>query len=273
MGLHDLFFQLGLAFDAPEARELSRRIAEETYFHALSTSAELARERGRHPSFDETRAARGELQFDAWDASVTDPERWQALRARIREGGLRNSLLVAIAPTATIASIAGCSECIEPVVSNLFKRETLSGDFLQVNRYLVLELKRLGLWTEGVRARLKAADGSVQGMHELPESVRAVYRTAWELPMRSLIDMAAERGAFIDQSQSLNLFAENPSIDRLSSMYFHAWKRGLKTTYYLRSRPATRIARTEADPGRDAAAVRSALACSLENPESCEACQ
>jgi ribonucleoside-diphosphate reductase alpha chain len=273
MGLHDLFFQLGLPFDAPEARELSRRIAEEIYFHALSTSAELARERGRHPSFDETRAARGELQFDAWDAHVTDPERWQGLRARIQEVGLRNSLLVAIAPTATIASIAGCSECIEPVVSNLFKRETLSGDFLQVNRYLVADLKRLGLWTDAFRARLKAAEGSVQGMHELPENVRAVYRTAWELPMRSLIDMAAERGAFIDQSQSLNLFAENPSIDRLSSMYFHAWKRGLKTTYYLRSRPATRIAHTEADPARDSLSVASALACSLENPESCEACQ
>jgi ribonucleoside-diphosphate reductase alpha chain len=204
---------------------------------------------------------------------------------------------VAIAPTATIASIAGCYECIEPQVSNLFKRETLSGDFLQLNRYLINELKARGLWNDGVRSRLKMAEGSVQGLEELPESVRAVYRTAWEVPMRSLIDMAADRGAFIDQSQSLNLFIENPNIGQLSSMYFYAWKKGLKTTYYLRSRPATRIAKTTVDvpspslppregdphavhgytpvppaiaaPVDDAAAV----ACSLENPESCEACQ
>ncbi|HSU40393.1 MAG TPA: ribonucleoside-diphosphate reductase subunit alpha, partial [Polyangiaceae bacterium] len=274
MGLHDLFFQLGLAFDAPEARRLSRRIAEDVYFHALSTSADLAAERGAHPTFAETRAAQGELQFDAWNGEVSDPERWEALRARIALTGLRNSLLVAIAPTATIASIAGCSECVEPLVSNLFKRETLSGDFLQVNRYLVAELKRLGLWTETLRARLKLAEGSVQGLTELPEELRRVYRTAWELPMRSLIDMAAERGAFIDQSQSLNLFAESPSIEKLSSMYFHAWKSGLKTTYYLRSRPATRIAKTEAPAALpDETRVATALACSLENPESCEACQ
>ena len=258
MGLQDVFFQLRLPFDAPEARALSRRIAEEIYFHALSTSAELAAEHGRHPSFDETRAARGELQLDAWGVVPEDAARWDALRARIREVGLRNSLLVAIAPTATIASIAGCYECIEPQVSNLFKRETLSGDFLQVNRYLVAALKELGLWTEPTRARLKLAEGSVQGMVELPEELRRVFRTAWEIPMRSLIDMAAERGAFLDQSQSLNLFVESPSIGVLSSMYFHAWKRGLKTTYYLRSRPATKIAKAT---------------CSLENPGSCEACQ
>jgi ribonucleoside-diphosphate reductase alpha chain len=268
MGLQDVFFQLGLAFDAPEARALSRRIAEEIYFHALSASAELAAERGAHPSFPETRAARGELQFDAWGVAPSDPRRWDALRARIREVGLRNSLLVAIAPTATIASIAGCYECIEPQVSNLFKRETLSGDFVQVNRYLVDALKRLGLWSEHTRARLVMAEGSVAGLAELPEDVRHRFRTAWELPMRSLLDMAADRGAFIDQSQSLNLFVESPNIGQLSSMYFHAWKRGLKTTYYLRSRPATRIAKATVD-----VAPAAAVACSLENPEHCEACQ
>lgn len=201
----------------------------------------------------------------------TDIVRWEALRTKVREHGLRNSLLVAIAPTATIASIAGCYECIEPQVSNLFKRETLSGDFLQVNRYLVAELKALGLWTESTRNRLKLAEGSVQGLSEVPAELRAVYRTAWEIPMRGLIDMAADRGAFIDQSQSLNLFIESPNIGQLSSMYFYAWKRGLKTTYYLRSRPATRItkATVEAPSATDDAAV----ACSLENPESCEACQ
>ncbi|HVT08799.1 MAG TPA: ribonucleoside-diphosphate reductase subunit alpha [Polyangia bacterium] len=273
MGLQDLFFQLRLPFDAPEARALSRRIAEEIYFHALATSADLAAEKGAHPAFAETRAARGELQFDAWGVTPDDPDRWDALSARIEAGGLRNSLLVAIAPTATIASIAGCGECIEPQVSNLYKRETLSGDFLQVNRYLVAELKALGLWTDGTRNRLKLAEGSVQGLSDLPEALRAVYRTAWEIPMRSLIDMAADRGAFIDQSQSLNLFIESPNIGQLSSMYFYAWQKGLKTTYYLRSRPATKIAKATVDAAPATNADADAVACSLENPESCEACQ
>jgi ribonucleoside-diphosphate reductase alpha chain len=270
MGLQDVFFQLRLAFDAPEARALSRKIAEEIYYHALLASMELAREHGPHPTFPETRAARGELQFDAWQVVPDDTARWEALRADIVRHGLRNSLLCAIAPTATIASIAGCYECIEPQVSNLFKRETLSGDFVQVNRYLVQELKALGLWNESTRARLKLHEGSVQGLTELPEALRAVYRTAWEIPMRSLIDMAADRGAFLDQSQSLNLFIESPTIGQLSSMYMYAWKKGLKTTYYLRSRPATRIAKATVEaPTSDTAAV----VCSLENPESCEACQ
>jgi ribonucleoside-diphosphate reductase alpha chain len=266
MGLQDVFFQLGWAFDAPEARALSARIAEAVYFHALEASVELAAEKGAHPAFADTRAARGELQFEAWGVTPADPARWDALRARIREVGLRNSLLIAIAPTATIASIAGCYECIEPQVSNLFKRETLSGDFVQINKYLVDVLKRLGLWTEPTRTRLKLAEGSVAAMVELPEDVRRLFRTAWEIPMRSLIDMAADRGAFIDQSQSLNLFLESPQIGPVSSMYMYAWKRGLKTTYYLRSRPATRIAKATVS-------VEQAVACSLENPESCEACQ
>jgi ribonucleoside-diphosphate reductase alpha chain len=271
MGLQDVFFQMRLAFDSPEARALSKRISEEVYFHALATSADLAVEKGRHAAFQETRAARGELQFDAWGIVPDEPARWDALRARIREAGLRNSLLVAIAPTATIASMAGCCECIEPQVSNLFKRETLSGDFLQVNRYLVADLKERGLWDDAMRTRLKQSEGSVEAITEIPQSLRAIYRTAWEVPMRSLIDMAADRGAFIDQSQSLNLFIESPTIGQLSSMYFHAWRRGLKTTYYLRSRPATRIAKAtvETVDAHDAAAV----ACSLENPGSCEACQ
>jgi ribonucleoside-diphosphate reductase alpha chain len=300
MGLQDVFFQMRWAFDSEPARALSRRIAEAIYYRALSTSADLADEAGAHPAFADTRAARGELQFDHWGVIPEDKERWDALRERVRTGGLRNSLLVAIAPTATIASIAGCYECIEPQVSNLFKRETLSGDFVQVNRYLVEDLRERGLWTEAIRARIKMSEGSIQGIDELPEDLRHVFRTAWEIPMRSLIDMAADRGAFIDQSQSLNLFLENPTIGQLSSMYFYAWKRGLKTTYYLRSRPATRIAKATvdaapatpvnpADPhaqrgwtptppaatSREANAEKdaNAVACSLENPETCEACQ
>ncbi|UJR85313.1 ribonucleoside-diphosphate reductase subunit alpha [Sandaracinus amylolyticus] len=276
MGLQDVFFQLRLPFDSDAARAISKKIAEEIYFHALSASVELAIEHGAHPAFPETRAARGELQFDAWGVTPTDVERWNVLRERIRAHGLRNSLLIAIAPTATIASIAGCYECIEPQVSNLFKRETLSGDFLQVNRYLVTELKALGMWNESMRQRLKLAEGSVQSIEEIPAEIRAIYRTAWEIPMRSLIDMAADRGAFLDQSQSLNLFIESPSIGQLSSMYMHAWKRGLKTTYYLRSRPATKIAKATVPtptPAPPSPTPLASVMCSLENPESCEACQ
>ena len=269
MGLQDVFFRLRLPFDSEGARTLSARIAEEIYFHALDASCELAIERGSHPAFADTRAATGELQFDAWGVTPADGGRWDALRARIQAHGLRNSLLVAIAPTATIASIAGCYECVEPQVSNLFKRETLSGDFLQVNRYLVAELKQLGLWTPEMRDAIKLAEGSIQGIDRIPGVLREIYRTAWELPMRALIDMAADRGAFIDQSASLNLFMESPNIGALSSMYMYAWKRGIKTTYYLRSRPATKIAKTTVGSYSPAEAV----ACSLENPTACEACQ
>ncbi|WP_082563230.1 ribonucleoside-diphosphate reductase subunit alpha [Pseudoxanthomonas sp. Root65] len=278
MGLQDVFFKLRLPFDSAEARTLSAKIAETIYFHALETSVELAQERGRHPSFADTRAANGELQFDAWNVVPENVERWDALRARIKEHGLRNSLLIAIAPTATIASIAGCYECVEPQVSNLFKRETLSGDFLQVNRYLVDELKKLGLWTAETRDAIKLSEGSVQGLAQVPDALQQIYRTAWEIPMRSLIDMAAGRGAFIDQSASLNLFMESPNIGAMSSMYMYAWKQGIKTTYYLRSRPATRIAKTTVSSAAVTAPQREytpteAIACSLENPEACEACQ
>ena len=283
MGLQDVFFKLGLPFDAPEARDLSKRISEEIYFNALWASTELAEASGPHDNFALTRAATGDLQFDLWGVEPTDAARWETLRARVAEHGLRNSLLIAIAPTATIASIAGCCECIEPQVSNLFKRETLSGEFMQINRYLVRELQDQGLWDEAMANRVKMAEGSIQDVEGITDDLKDVYRTAWEIPMRSLIDMAAERGAFVDQSQSLNLFMESPTIGKLSSMYLHAWKSGVKTTYYLRSRPATRINKTttggpaggpdEGEPvEKPTFTDAETVACSLENPESCEAC-
>jgi ribonucleoside-diphosphate reductase alpha chain len=266
MGLQDVFFKLRLDFDSADAKELSTRIAEEIYLTALETSADLAASAGAHPAYNQTRAARGDLQPDLWGVTPTQTERWATLRERVAESGLRNSLLVAIAPTATIASIAGCYECIEPQVSNVFKRETLSGEFLQVNTYLVAELKKHGRWTAQTRAQLKRDDGSAQALAGLPEASRTLFRTAWELPQKALIELAAARGPYIDQSQSLNLFVASPTIGKLSSMYLYAWKAGLKTTYYLRSRPATRIQQATVP------AVE-AIACSLENPESCEACQ
>ena len=192
--------------------------------------------------------------------------------------------MIAIAPTATIASIAGCYECIEPQVSNLFKRETMSGEFLQINTYLVRELKARGLWTAAIREQIKRAEGSVQNITGLPDDVRELFRTAWELPQRALIDLAAARAPYVDQSQALNLFLSAPTIGKLSSMYLYGWKAGLKTSYYLRSRPATRIQQATVSVAPAAVATpvaapvavvsdEDAIACSLENPESCEACQ
>jgi len=277
MGLQDVFFQLHLSFDCAEAQGLSTRIQEEIYFHALTASCDLAESEGPHANFADTRMAQGRFQFDLWGIEPSDRARWDVLRARILKHGLRNSLLIAIAPTATIASIAGCYECIEPQISNLFKRETLSGEFLQVNRYLIEELKQRNLWNDEMRQRLKLSEGSIQNIAELPGDLKLIYRTVWEISMRSLIDMARARNAFIDQSQSLNLFVESPNIGRLSSMYMHAWKQGLKTTYYLRSRPATRISKTTVPVSTAAsnaqANASAAVACSLENPGACEACQ
>lgn len=283
MGLQDVFFKLRLPFDSDEARHISKRISEIVYFNALWKSTELAEAEGPHETFASTRAAKGDLQFDLWGVKPSDDLDWAGLKERIAKHGLRNSLMIAIAPTATIASIAGSYECIEPQVSNLFKRETLSGEFLQINHYLVRDLKARNLWNDKISNKIKVAEGSIQDIEEIPDDLKLLYRTAWEIPMRSLIDMAAERGAFIDQSQSLNLFMENPNIGKLSSMYLYAWKAGLKTTYYMRSRPATRIRQTTVDneeptptppntPLKKTFTDDEAVACSLENPESCEAC-
>lgn len=276
MGLQDVFFKLGLPFDSEEARNISNKISEEIYYNALLTSVEIAKKDGAHPGFNQTRAFNGELQFDYWSSQVEDKKRWDDLREEIKKHGLRNSLMIAIAPTATIASIVGCYECIEPQVSNLFKRETLSGDFIVINKYLVNELKQRNLWNQKTRDAIKLGEGSVANLEGFPDDLKKLYRTAWEIPQKALIDLAVGRGAFIDQSQSLNLFMESPNIGKLSSMYMYAWKNGIKTTYYLRSRPATKIAKTTVEmkvQQMDDKKTQEALACSLENPEACEACQ
>ena len=299
MGLQDAFFQLKLPFDSAAARDLSAKIQEEIYYNALVTSCELAEKHGPHGAYEQTKAAKGLLQYDLWGVTPSQPERFNALKEKIKKHGLRNSLMIAIAPTATIASIVGCYEAIEPQVSNLFKRETLSGEFMQINKYLVADLKAMGLWNEDLRNEIKLHDGSIDEVAAIPPQIKELYRTVWEIPMKSLVDMAADRGAYIDQAQSLNLFMESPTIGNLSSMYMYTWKRGVKTTYYLRSRPATKIAKTtvkassstgvntnapgnsmDAAPAQnqDAAPKKTysdaeVIACSLENPEACEACQ
>ena len=293
MGLQDVFFKLRMPFTSPEAKALSSRISETIYYNAIQTSMALATEEGSFPGFKESRYADGKLQVQlADDLQAAVPEThydWNALAEEVRSKGLRNSLLIAVAPTATIASIMGCFESIEPQVANVFKRETLSGEFLQVNRYLIQDLKRFGLWTPEMRAKIIASEGSIQNIAEIPEEVRALYKTTWEISQKELIDMAVERSTFICQSQSLNLFMEDPSIGKLSSMYMYAWKQGVKTTYYLRSRAKTGIKKTTIDMGStrggftgigsgssggmDASSATAAVVCSLENPETCEACQ
>nr|BFD66846.1 ribonucleoside-diphosphate reductase subunit alpha [Bdellovibrio sp. HAGR004] len=294
MGLQDAFFLMKLPFDSAAARDLSAKIQEEIYYNALVTSCELSEKHGPHGAFEQTKAAKGLLQYDLWGVTPSQPERFEKLKEKIKKHGLRNSLMIAIAPTATIASIVGCYEAIEPQVSNLFKRETLSGEFMQINKYLVSDLKAMGIWNEDVRNEIKLQDGSIQDVAMIPPQIKELYRTVWEIPMKSLVDMAADRGAYIDQAQSLNLFQESPTIGKLSSMYMYAWKKGVKTTYYLRSRPATKIAKTtvkassnSANPNAsesmmDAAPAQETkksysdaevIACSLENPEACEACQ
>ena len=270
MGLQDVFFKMRLPFASDEAKMLSSRISETIYFEAIRTSMDLARKSGPFPAFKESRYANGDLQVQlAAEHQELQPklhEDWDRLAQEVRSTGLRNSLLVAIAPTATIASILGCYESIEPQVANVFKRETMSGEFLQVNRYLIADLKRAGLWNPEMRSRIIGAEGSVQSITEIPAEIRELYKTAWELSQKDLIDLAVLRSAFICQSQSLNLFMEEPNIGKLSSMYMYAWKQGVKTTYYLRSRAKTAIKKTTVD-------TSSAVTCSLENPASCEACQ
>jgi len=280
MGLQDVLFKMRIPYGTDAAKALSNKISEAIYYHAVRTSMDIAKEKGAFRAFDDSRYKDRELQVQlARKYQAAMPKLnydWDKLAAEVAEHGLRNSLLIAIAPTATIASIVGSYESIEPQISNIFKRETLSGEFLQVNRYLVADLKARKLWNGYIRTRIIENEGSIQDILEIPADLRALYKTTWEISQKSLIDMAAERGAFVCQSQSLNLFLENPTIGKLSSMYMYAWKQGIKTTYYLRSRAKTSIRKTttnEAAAPADEISATDAVVCSLENPESCEACQ
>jgi len=272
MGLQDTFFKMRLPFVSEQAKDLSSRISETIYYQALTTSMRLAEESESFPAFRESRYAEGDLQVQL--AARYQPQMpkvhfdWDQLGEQIRRKGLRNSLLIAIAPTATIASIVGSYESIEPQISNFFKRETLSGEFLQVNRYLIHDLKKLGMWNSSLCGKIIEAEGSIQRIEEIPVELRELYKTTWEISQKELIDMAIDRSPFICQSQSLNLFMENPSVGKLSSMYMYAWKQGIKTTYYLRSRAKTTIQKTTVYEE-----AKAAVTCSLENPASCEACQ
>lgn len=271
MGLADFFMQMRLPFESDEAKSLTSEIQEEIYYQALKTSMELAKVNGPHRDFSLTRAAKGDLQFDLAGVTPADTKRWDALKADIKEHGLRNSLLIAIAPTATISHICGVEECVEPIKSNLLKRETLSGEFVSINKHLVSDLKKIGRWDAATINQLKIDEGSIAGVKGLPEEIYQLYKTVWEISQKSLIGHAVSRGAFIDQSQSLNIFVDlmkypdNKRISVLSSLYMYAWEQGVKTTYYFRSRAASRIEKVTVDRP-------TATTLAEENPETCEAC-
>lgn len=289
-GLADVFMLFDCAFDAPEARALNRDIFEALYLAAVQESAALAEVHGAYESFQGSPASEGLLQFDLWDVapSPARAEAWAQVKAKIAAHGLRNSLLVAPMPTASTAQILGNNEAFEPITSNVYVRRVSAGEFVVWNKHLVHKLQSMDLWTPSMRERIIAANGSVKDIDEIPPETREVFRTVWEIPQRSIIDMARDRGAFIDQSQSLNLHVADPCFQRITSMHFHAWKAGLKTgCYYTRIRPAAdaikftldtditlsahATTKTDETENKENIAPAAAPACSLANPD-CLSC-
>ena len=238
-GLADAFILMRFPFDSPEARKLNREIFETIYFAAMTESCEQAKEHGAYETFAGSPVSQGVFQFDMWDVTPTDRWDWANLRTEVKTHGIRNSLLVAPMPTASTSQILGNNECFEPYTSNIYTRRTLSGEHIVVNKHLLTDLISLNLWNEELREMLIASNGSIQNIDGIPPHIKELYKTTWEISMKCIIDMAADRGAYICQSQSLNLFIESPTHGKLSSMHFYAWQKGLKTgMYYLRSRPA-----------------------------------
>ena len=242
-GLADAFIALRYPFTSNEARQMNKDIFETIYFAALKSSCDLAKVDGKYESYEGSPISKGEFQFNMWGVSedaLSGRWDWKALRQEIAAHGVRNSLLVAPMPTASTSQILGNNECFEPYTTNIYTRRVLSGEFIVVNKHLLLDLVKLGLWNDEMKNAIMASNGSVQSIDAIPDNIKELYKTVWEMSMRDIIDMAADRGLFIDQSQSLNLFVEAPNMGKLTSMHFHAWKKGLKTgMYYLRTKAAS----------------------------------
>ncbi|MXV50847.1 ribonucleoside-diphosphate reductase subunit alpha [Pedobacter sp. HMF7647] len=238
-GLADVFLLLKMPFESPEAAQLNIEIFETIYFAAMTASADLALKEGAYETFNGSPLSKGKFQFDLWNVQPTSRWDWETLRARVIKDGVRNSLLVAPMPTASTSQILGNNECFEPYTSNIYTRRVLSGEFIVVNKHLLRDLVDLGIWNHDIKEKIILANGSIQHIDEIPQSIKELYKTVWEIKMRSVIDMAADRGAYICQSQSLNLFVNSPTSSKLTSMHFYAWKKGLKTgMYYLRTQAA-----------------------------------
>jgi ribonucleoside-diphosphate reductase alpha chain len=263
-----------MSFDSESARTLNKEIFETIYFAALSASNDLAKEFGHYDSYKGSPISEGVLQHDMWGVKPSERWDWNGLRAKIKQHGVRNSLLMAPMPTASTSQILGNNECIEPVTSNIYTRRVLSGEFAVVNKHLVKDLIQLGLWNEEMKDRIIAHNGSVQYIPEIPADLKDLYKTVWEIKQKSILEMAADRGAYIDQSQSLNIHMEDTNFGKLSSLHFAAWKLGLKTgMYYLRTRPAVdAIKFTIKETTKSTADQQAAMVCSLDNPEDCVSC-
>ena len=250
-GLADVFILCGLPFDSEESRLMNAHIFETIYHAALESSSELAEIDGSYETFDGSPASEGILQPDMWEGETKFSGRydWEAMRERVKTKGLRNSLLLAPMPTASTAQILGNNECFEPYTTNIYLRRTIAGEFVVVNNHLVNDLKKRGLWSKEMKDLMVKAGGSIQNIVDIPDDIKILYRTVWEISQKCIIDMAADRGHFIDQSQSMNLFIESPTMSKLSSMHMYAWKSGLKTgMYYLRSKAKARPIQFSLEP-------------------------
>ena len=294
-GLADAFILMRFPFDSPEAAQLNKEIHETIYYAAMTASKDLAKQEGPYQSFAGSPVSKGIFQFDMWGVTPSPRWEWEVLKQEVMKHGVRNSLLLAPMPTASTSQILGNNECFEPYTSNIYSRRVLSGEFVIVNKHLLKDLVALGLWNDKMKQKIIAANGSIQNIPEIPQNIKELYKTVWEIKQKVLIDMAADRGAYICQSQSLNLFVENANFAKLSSMHFYAWKKGLKTgMYYLRTKAAADAIKFTVDQAVENQTPETAettanaaeavpveltpdeqaaqISCSLDNPDACEAC-
>ena len=279
-GLADTYITMGFPFESEEARVLNKEIFETMYYASMTASKDLAKVDGPYESFAGSPVSRGEFQFDMWNVKPSPRWEWDVLKEEVKEHGVRNSLLLAPMPTASTAQILGNNECFEPYTSNVYTRRVLSGEFIVVNKHLLKDLVREGLWNKDMRQKIMSANGSVQSINEVPQHLKDLYKTAWEISQKAIIEQSADRGAFICQSQSLNIFMENANFGKLTSMHFYGWEKGLKTgMYYLRTKAATDAIKFTIDKNtmeeptaQSLQEAEAAVACSLDDPDNCEAC-
>lgn len=279
-GLADAFIMMGLPFESEEARALNREIFETIYYASMTASKDLAKVDGPYETIAGSPVSQGIFQFDMWGVTPTNRWEWDLLKEEVKKHGVRNSLLLAPMPTASTAQILGNNECFEPYTSNIYTRRVLSGEFIIVNKHLLKDLVKEGLWNKDMRQKIMSANGSIQNINEIPQRLKDLYKTAWEISQKAIIDQAADRGAYICQSQSLNIFMENANFGKLTSMHFYGWEKGLKTgMYYLRTKAATDAIKFTIDKQvveepsvKSVEENQAAIACSLDNPDACEMC-
>jgi ribonucleoside-diphosphate reductase alpha chain len=275
-GLADAFIMMRLPFESEEAKALNREVFETIYFASMTASKDLAKEDGAYETYPGSPVSKGVFQFDMWDVKPTARWEWDLLKDEVKKYGVRNSLLLAPMPTASTAQILGNNECFEPYTSNIYTRRVLSGEFIIVNKHLLKDLVKEGLWDKTMRQKIMAANGSVQNIEDVPENLKQLYKTAWEISQKAIIEQAADRGAYICQSQSLNIFMENANFGKLTSMHFYGWEKGLKTgMYYLRTKAATDAIKFTVDKdvvAKSTSKSKEEIACSLDDPDDCEMC-